>query len=158
MAESELTVQVVGQEILEVARVKGVDTINEQSRGLRLAKEVLRYALLSGQYRSQLAWSEALLAQAQSSLDSLYQALRDNPGPVETGGHKLVPPSREEMKEDMEALIHHFKLFMLINEFQYIVQVYVLALRGVIQSSIGIFLDGNQSTFLEPNNQIRTLT
>jgi len=37
--------------------------------------------------------------------------LRENPGPVETGGHKLVPPSREEMKEDMEALIHHFKLF-----------------------------------------------
>ena len=25
--------------------------------------------------------------------------------------HKLSPPSREEMKEDMEALIHHFKLF-----------------------------------------------
>jgi NADH-quinone oxidoreductase subunit D len=25
--------------------------------------------------------------------------------------HKLVPPRREEMKEDMEALIHHFKLF-----------------------------------------------
>lgn len=43
--------------------------------------EVLRYALLSGQYRSQLAWSDGLLAQAKSSLDSLYQALRDNPGP-----------------------------------------------------------------------------
>ena len=25
--------------------------------------------------------------------------------------HKLAPPQREEMKEDMEALIHHFKLF-----------------------------------------------
>ena len=24
---------------------------------------------------------------------------------------KVAPPSREEMKEDMEALIHHFKLF-----------------------------------------------
>jgi len=42
--------------------------------------EVLRYALLSGQYRSQLAWSEDLVHQAQASLDSLYQALRDNPG------------------------------------------------------------------------------
>ncbi len=39
--------------------------------------EVLRYALLSGQYRSQLAWSEDLLDQAGSSLDRLYQALRD---------------------------------------------------------------------------------
>jgi len=41
--------------------------------------EVLRYALLSGQYRSALAWSDDLLGQAQSSLDSLYQALRDKP-------------------------------------------------------------------------------
>ena len=42
--------------------------------------EVLRYALLSGQYRSQLAWSEDLLESAQRSLDTLYQALRDKPG------------------------------------------------------------------------------
>jgi len=38
--------------------------------------EVLRYALLSGHYRSQLAWSEDLLKQAVTSLDRLYQALR----------------------------------------------------------------------------------
>ena len=25
--------------------------------------------------------------------------------------YKVAPPSREEMKDDMEALIHHFKLF-----------------------------------------------
>jgi NADH-quinone oxidoreductase subunit D len=37
--------------------------------------------------------------------------LRANPGPVALNDHKLVPPDREEMKEDMEALIHHFKLF-----------------------------------------------
>jgi NADH-quinone oxidoreductase subunit D len=37
--------------------------------------------------------------------------LRRNPGPVLVDDHKLVPPSREVMKEDMEALIHHFKLF-----------------------------------------------
>jgi NADH-quinone oxidoreductase subunit D len=37
--------------------------------------------------------------------------LRANPGPVMLDDHKLSPPSREEMKEDMEALIHHFKLF-----------------------------------------------
>ncbi len=39
--------------------------------------EVLRYALVSGQYRSQLAWSEDLLEQAESSLERFYQALRD---------------------------------------------------------------------------------
>ena len=37
--------------------------------------------------------------------------LRRNPGPVMTDDYKLSPPSREEMKGDMEALIHHFKLF-----------------------------------------------
>lgn len=42
--------------------------------------EVLRYALLSGQYRSSLSWSDELLSQARASVDSLYQCLRDNPG------------------------------------------------------------------------------
>ena len=37
--------------------------------------------------------------------------LRANPGPVMLEDHKLTAPTREEMKEDMEALIHHFKLF-----------------------------------------------
>jgi NADH-quinone oxidoreductase subunit D len=37
--------------------------------------------------------------------------LRDNPGPVMTANHKFAPPLRESMKENMEELIHHFKLF-----------------------------------------------
>ena len=37
--------------------------------------------------------------------------LRKNPGPVVIDDNKLVPPTREEMKADMESLIHHFKLF-----------------------------------------------
>ena len=37
--------------------------------------------------------------------------LRRNPGPVMVDDHKIVPPPREVMKDDMEALIHHFKLF-----------------------------------------------
>ena len=37
--------------------------------------------------------------------------LRKNPGPVMLDDNKLVPPRREAMKADMEALIHHFKLF-----------------------------------------------
>ena len=37
--------------------------------------------------------------------------LRNNPGSVMLDDHKLSPPPREEMKEDMESLIHHFKLF-----------------------------------------------
>ena len=37
--------------------------------------------------------------------------LRNNPGSVMLDDYKLSPPPREEMKEDMESLIHHFKLF-----------------------------------------------
>lgn len=37
--------------------------------------------------------------------------LRVNPGPVQLDNTKIVPPSRVDMKDDMEALIHHFKLF-----------------------------------------------
>ena len=37
--------------------------------------------------------------------------LRKNPGPVITQDTKVAPPSREDMKSNMEDLIHHFKLF-----------------------------------------------
>jgi NADH-quinone oxidoreductase subunit D len=37
--------------------------------------------------------------------------LRAHPGPVMLDDHKVTPPSRVGMKDDMEALIHHFKLF-----------------------------------------------
>jgi len=37
--------------------------------------------------------------------------LREHPGPVMLDDRKLSPPRRETMKGDMEALIHHFKLF-----------------------------------------------
>ena len=37
--------------------------------------------------------------------------LRENPGPVMLDDRKIVAPTRVEMKDDMESLIHHFKLF-----------------------------------------------
>lgn len=37
--------------------------------------------------------------------------LRKNPDPVISDNHKVAPPPRAAMKEDMEAMIHHFKLF-----------------------------------------------
>ncbi|WP_197337774.1 NADH-quinone oxidoreductase subunit D [Ralstonia solanacearum] len=37
--------------------------------------------------------------------------LRKNSGPVITDNHKVAPPSRVDMKTNMEELIHHFKLF-----------------------------------------------
>ena len=54
-----------------------VATIHKLANNYR--GEVLRYALLSAQYRSQLAWSGDLLQQSKASLDALYQALRDKP-------------------------------------------------------------------------------
>lgn len=37
--------------------------------------------------------------------------LRNNHGPVMLDDHKIAPPKRQDMKGDMESLIHHFKLF-----------------------------------------------
>ena len=37
--------------------------------------------------------------------------LRDNPGPVIIADNKIAPPSRIDMKQDMESMVHHFKLF-----------------------------------------------
>lgn len=37
--------------------------------------------------------------------------LRKNEGPIKIDDYKVSPPPREMMKHDMEALIHHFKLF-----------------------------------------------
>lgn len=51
------------------------------------------------------------LRQSQKIIKQCIKWLRDNPGPVMLDDHKLVPPARENMKGDMESLIHHFKLF-----------------------------------------------
>ena len=51
------------------------------------------------------------MRQSNSIIKQCVDWLRKNPGPVIVDDHKLVPPRREEMKEDMESLIHHFKLF-----------------------------------------------
>ncbi len=37
--------------------------------------------------------------------------LRHHPGPVMSDNTKVAPPSRLDMKQNMEAMIHHFKLF-----------------------------------------------
>lgn len=67
-----------------VGNVRTIHALTEQYDG-----EVLRYALLSGQYRSQLAWSEELLNQSIASLNTLYQALRDIPGGAQAAHYDL---------------------------------------------------------------------
>ena len=51
------------------------------------------------------------LRQANRIVKQCVDWLRANPGPVMIADHKVVPPNRETMKSDMEALIQHFKLF-----------------------------------------------
>ena len=51
------------------------------------------------------------MREANKIIEQCIAWLRANPGPVITASHKIAPPSREEMKTNMEELIHHFKLF-----------------------------------------------
>ncbi|MCY4215223.1 MAG: cysteine--tRNA ligase [Gammaproteobacteria bacterium] len=61
--------------------------------------ETLRYALLSGQYRSPLVWSDELLDQSRRSLDRLYGALRGGESPEEFGAP--TGPGAEEFPEEV---------------------------------------------------------
>jgi len=51
------------------------------------------------------------LRQSNRIIKQCVKWLRENPGPVILDDHKFAPPSRVEMKGNMESLIHHFKLF-----------------------------------------------
>jgi NADH-quinone oxidoreductase subunit D len=51
------------------------------------------------------------MRQSNRIIRQCIEWLRNNPGPVILEDHKIVPPKRVEMKDDMESLIHHFKLF-----------------------------------------------
>ncbi len=51
------------------------------------------------------------LRQSNEIIRQCLHWLRNNPGPVILDDHKIVPPDRVDMKSNMEALIHHFKLF-----------------------------------------------
>jgi NADH-quinone oxidoreductase subunit D len=51
------------------------------------------------------------MRQSARIIEQCIAWLRVNPGEVMLRNFKVSPPGREEMKQDMEALIHHFKLF-----------------------------------------------
>ena len=53
----------------------------------------------------------AEMRQSNHIIRQCVKWLKQNPGPVHADDHKIVPPSRVVMKNDMEAMIHHFKLF-----------------------------------------------
>jgi len=50
--------------------------------------------------------------EVRQSARIMKQCLAEMPsGPVASGNRKVVPPKRGEMKQSMEAMIHHFKLY-----------------------------------------------
>ena len=51
------------------------------------------------------------MRQSNNIIKQCVAWLRQNPGPVMIDNHKVAPPSRVNMKSNMEELIHHFKLF-----------------------------------------------
>lgn len=51
------------------------------------------------------------MRQSNKIIVQCVEWLRNNPGPVMLDDHKVTPPSRKNVKGDMESLIHHFKLF-----------------------------------------------
>ena len=51
------------------------------------------------------------LRQANRIIKQCIAWLRNNLGPVMSSNFKFSPPKREAMKQNMEELIHHFKLF-----------------------------------------------
>ena len=51
------------------------------------------------------------MRQSTRIINQCVSWLKANPGPVMSDDHKVTPPNREAMKDDMESLIHHFKLF-----------------------------------------------
>lgn len=53
----------------------------------------------------------AEMRQSNHIIRQCVEWLKANPGPVIIEDAKIVPPKRTLMKESMEALIHHFKLF-----------------------------------------------
>ena len=51
------------------------------------------------------------MRQSNRIVQQCVKWLRENSGPVMIDDRKIRPPRREEMKGDMESLIHHFKFF-----------------------------------------------
>lgn len=51
------------------------------------------------------------MRQSNHIIRQCVQWLQQNPGPVMLDNYKVAPPRRAVMKDDMEAMIHHFKLF-----------------------------------------------
>ena len=82
------------------------------------AAEVVRFFLVRGHYRSQIAYDESLLADAKTALDRLYIALRDTPPAA--GDVDWNEPHAQRfaaaMDDDLNTAVAIAALFDLANE------------------------------------------
>jgi NADH-quinone oxidoreductase subunit D len=77
------------------------------------------------------------MRQSNRIVEQCIAWLRANPGPVITDNHKVAPPTRLEMKESMEQLIHHFKL---VTEGMHVPEGEVYAAVEAPKGEFGIYL------------------
>lgn len=81
--------------------------------------EVLRFALLSAHYRSQLNFSEELLEQAQASLNGLYHALQGRDGNITAATDYVLPkdhPVLNALCDDLNTPVAISALHHIANE------------------------------------------
>lgn len=81
------------------------------------------------------------------SLKIIKQCIKEIPeGPIKTSDRKISPPPRAEMKQSMEALIHHFKLY---TEGYHVPKGEVYAAVEAPKGEFGVFLvaDGSNKPY-----------
>ena len=79
----------------------------------------------------------------RESVKIMHQCVANMPdGPVSSQDGKIVPPKRAEMKQSMEALIHHFKLY---TEGYHVPEGEVYAAVEAPKGEFGVYLVGDGS-------------
>ena len=116
------------QRLVEIGKVSAKDAIDWGFSGVMLRGSGIRWDLRKSQpyeVYSKLDFDIPLgnngdcydrylirVEEMRQSLRIIWQVLNQLPeGPIKSDDRKVVPPSRSQMKQSMESLIHHFKLF-----------------------------------------------
>jgi NADH-quinone oxidoreductase subunit D len=86
------------------------------------------------------------MRQSTKIVHQCIERLRKTPGLVLADDHKVAPPRRAEMKQSMEALIHHFKLY---SEGFHVPQGEVYAAVEAPKGEFGVYLvaDGTNTPY-----------
>ena len=83
------------------------------------------------------------ILEMRESVKIMRQCIANMPdGPVSSQDGKIVPPKRAEMKQSMEALIHHFKLY---TEGYHVPEGEVYAAVEAPKGEFGVYLVGHGS-------------